>query len=548
MPPFARFGLRFPHRIRGLVLLVALVGLLITAATFALLGRGAAASKPAESSWVRLGKDQRLVYRKDERGNRILDFSHAGYGGGGVALPRVKTARKLGPAPGDDTARIQAAIDAVSALGPDAQGFRGAVELGPGTYELEQSLSIAASGVVLRAGGSGARGTVLQMRGRPHRLLSIRGAGSRETEGEPVPIVDAYLPSGATRFRVAAADAGRFEPGDTVLVRRPVTEAWIRLMKMDKLERNGKRQTWLEPGDFIDSERTIKTVKGATITLDVPLTDSFDARILAPARGTVQKIAFPGRIQKVGFEGFRVRATPEGEERREHRLLGINAAMDVWVRDIVVEGTRDGISIGSTARRVTLERVHIHHRETEPHTGGASPADIAISGTQVLLDRCRVRGTQVWPVVTQARVTGPIVVLNFEADEAGVSPHQRWATGLLVDGGVFHNNREQRPGVALGNRAHAGSGHGWSAGWSVAWNVKSRYLLVQQPPGAANWAIGCAAKFATVLWDGSPLADPCLPSDKIESIGASVEPRSLYLQQLRERLGPQAVANIGYRP
>ena len=132
------------------------------------------------------------------------------------------------------------------------------------------------------------------------------------------------------------------------------------------------------------------------------------------------------------------------------------------------------------------------------------------------------------------------MVLNFSADEAGVSPHQRWATGLLVDGGEFRNNWERRPGVALDNRGNAGSGHGSSTGWSVAWNVRSDYLHVDQPPGAANWCIGSIGRFTTVMWDGSPLLVPCLPSDKIESIDLKVSPASLYFAQLRERLGDAA--------
>jgi hypothetical protein len=35
--------------------------------------------------------------------------------------------------------------------------------------------------------------------------------------------------------------------------------------------------------------------------------------------------------------------------------------------------------------------------------------------------------------LAQAEVTGPNVVLNFGADQRGVAPHQRWATGLLTD-------------------------------------------------------------------------------------------------------------------
>ena len=38
-----------------------------------------------------------------------------------------------------------------------------------------------------------------------------------------------------------------------------------------------------------------------------------------------------------------------------------------------------------------------------------------------------------------------------------------------------------------------------------------------------------------------------MPSETFESPGVAVSPSSLYLAQLRDRLGPQAIANIGYK-
>ena len=521
---------------------------ILLAALVSAIGIASASAETGKSQWVFFGPDHRLHYGTDERGNRIMDFSHAGYGGGGVRIPDVPVAQTLDPQPEDNTEPIQAAIEAVSQREPDANGFRGAILLSPGTYDVRGSLSISTSGVVLRGSGSGEGGTTIRLRGRPHRLLNIRGSGSWQTEGEVVPIVDAYIPSGATWFTVRPADAAKFQPGDTVLIRRPVTEAWVQFMGMegDKLVRNGRRGSWLRPGTSIDADRTIQSIVGYRVTIDVPLSDSYDANYLNPPGTTLVKTSFPGRIRNVGFESLRVDATPDEGIRGHHGVVSMNAVSDAWIRDVAVEESLNGISIGSTARRVTLERVRFHHREAEPHMGGSSPMDMAISGTQVLIDRSSVVGKKLWPIVTQGRVTGPNVVLNFSADEAGVSPHQRWATGLLVDGGEFRNNWEWRPGIALANRENAGSGHGWSAGWSVAWNAKSDYLLVQQPPGAANWCIGSTGRFTTVLWDGRPLPEPCLPSDRIESVGVPVNPSSLYLQQLRERLGDTAVENIGY--
>ncbi|MDH7571641.1 MAG: hypothetical protein QHJ73_18845, partial [Armatimonadota bacterium] len=129
------------------------------------------AEKAPHSKLVFPGKDGRLVYVPDEQGNTIPDFSHCGYGGGGLSIPQVPVRVTVTPGEGDDGARIQAAIDAVSALPLDAEGFRGAVLLKRGRYEISGSLRIAASGVVLRGEGRGEDGTLLIATGKDPRTL-----------------------------------------------------------------------------------------------------------------------------------------------------------------------------------------------------------------------------------------------------------------------------------------------------------------------------------------------------------------------------------------
>jgi hypothetical protein len=505
---------------------------------------GAAALAAQTSKWVYFGKDKKLHYATDSHGNRIMDFSHAGYKGGGVRIPAVRVAETLAPEPGDNTARIQSAIDAVSALASDTEGFRGAVLLKPGTYEVANSLNIAATGVVLRGSGSGDGGTVIRMTGRPHRFLNIRGSGTYQLEGDPVAITGSYIPAGANAVTVDSAAS--FHVGDTVLIRRPVTEAWVHFMGMDTLVRNGKKQTWIKAGTLIRTDRTIIGISGNQITFDVPLSDSFDSQYLNPPGPTIVKYSYSGRISQVGFESIEIAAPADDVpiSGPQYSLLGMNAVSDAWARDIEVKETQNGIGIGPTARRITLERVHIGHSIL--HNGAAAPADIALSGTQILIDRCSVTGEGTWPIVTQNGVTGPNVVLHFKTNERGISPHQRWATGLLVDSSEFTNNSDKHPGIAFSNRSYAGSGHGWAVGWAVAWNVQSDFLLVQQPPGVMNWCIGCTGRYTTLLWNGDHIDKPEVPSKLYESPGVAVAPASLYLEQLRDRRGDWALQNIGY--
>jgi hypothetical protein len=489
------------------------------------------------SQWVYFGSNHKLQYKTDAQGNRIMDFSSAGYKAGGVLLPSVAVARKLSPIPGDNTAQIQGAIDGVSALPARPDGFRGAVLLQPGEYEVAGTVHINTSGVVLRGSGSADGGTTIKLTATPHRFLEIRGSGTWQVDNNPTPITDLYIPSGANSFHVH--DPSRFHSGDLILVERPATEAWIHFMGMDTLVRDGKAQTWIRAGSSIRTDRTIKAVAGNRITLDVPLTDSFDSKFLSPPGPTLVQYTFPGRISQVGVENLRMVAPAQDVpiSGAQYTVLLMDAVIDGWARDIDVRETQNGIVIGASAKRITLDSVRIVH--AMPHSGAAAPADFSLSGTQIFLNRCSVLGEGTWPVVTQAMVTGPIVVLNFKADHAGVSPHQRWATGLLVDGATLENTTARKQGIAFSNRNTAGSGHGWDIGWAVAWNVTSPYLLVQQPPGAMNWCIGCIGEAVTAA---------NLASGIFDSPGAAVIPSSLYLEQLRERLGDAALVNIGYGP
>src|SRR5262249_6392968 len=178
------------------------------------------------------GPDGKLAYKTTDRGDRVLDFSHAGYMGGGVALPAVPVKRTVTPSGGaDDTAAIQAALDEVAAL-PPAGRVRGAVRLAPGTFRCSGTVTIAASGVVLRGSGSGAAGgpaSTIQMTDRPHLAVAVRGPRDGGDAPDPAfrpaqtSVADAYVPSGAPSFTVA--DAAGFAAGDTIAVRRPGTAA-----------------------------------------------------------------------------------------------------------------------------------------------------------------------------------------------------------------------------------------------------------------------------------------------------------------------------------
>lgn len=480
---------------------------------------------------VALSASGKLVYHATSRGDRIPDFSYAGYMGGGVPLPAVPVMRRVKPSGGDDTAAIQSAIDAVSALSLHA-GFRGAVLLEPGTFHCDQTLRITASGVVLR--GSGPSATTLQLTGEPHLAIRISGDRTEQAIGGPTYITESYVSSGASSITVSSA--ANLHPGDRIRITRPVTEAWLKFMGMDDLTRNGKHETWV--GSALTTERTITSIHGNTLDLDVPLTDSYDREYLPPQGAEVQRITATGEIERSGVERLRIVAPIRHVMLRGPLFdaISMRDLKDGWVRDLQIADTTGGVFAGKGTRRITIADVTFTHSASIE--GHAKPADFSVGGTQILFLRCASTGDNLFYLAAGPRNQGPNVVLDSIFHGNGhLQPHQRWSTALLID-----NTRVPEGGIDFMNRGEMGSGHGWTMAWGVVWNSVAKTFVIQNPPGAINWSIGNIGDEITAQMPNYPRTKlPDLPQGNIVSPNKRVLPASLYRQQLKERLGASAL-------
>jgi hypothetical protein len=482
------------------------------------------------------------VYRKTARGDRIPDFSSAGYRGGGVALPHAISHVKVSPSGGaDDTPAIQAALDKVAKLARGTHGLRGAVELTPGTFHLAGTLEMHVSGVVLRgAGADGPKASVLWMTGAPHKAIEIEGEYHQSRLGAATKLADSYIPAGATVIHVE--DASGISAGDWLEIVKPVTPQWVHFMGMDHLIRDGKPETWVK--NDIRVRRRVAAVKGNTVRLEVPLTDSFDAKFYGNKRPAVTRVEVTGQIAESGIENLRIAApdrTIAYRQDAEFDGIEMDDVVDSWLRSVDFQDTTNSVIIKEGAERLTIVSVDIQqHSAVTTH---AQPFDFRVNGPQILLDRCTGHGDRVNYVATQSRSEGPVVVLHCRFTGNGrIEGHQRWSTGLLVDSCEVPDGD-----IKLRNRGVMGSGHGWAIGWSVLWNNSANSFVVQTPPGAANWSIGDEGTHEEAPMPVSgPSMAPSLPSGIIESAGKNVEPASLYLEQLRERKGPAALTAIGY--
>lgn len=540
----------------------------------------AMAAEAPTSRLVVAGADGKLVYRADGDGFTIPDFSSVGYAGGGVALPVVAVSITVEPRAGggDDRERIQAVIDEVARRPLDEKGFRGAVVLRKGHYRVHGTLRIAASGVVLRGEGPGNDGTVITATlAKKHTVIEVGGEGDlRREEGTRMRITDTRVPLGARSVNVERA--GVFKPGDRVIVDRPSPAAWIAALGMDKLAASTTKpgvKNWTPGGFDLRSERTVVAVEGAKITLDAPIFQTIEARF---GGATMVRYREPGRIQHAGVESLRIVSvfdktkfkarrglTPAQEVRQledeDHAWIGV--ALDRirhgWVsRVTVVHAGYSAVHCQSQAMQTTVQDCAFIDPVSQ-HEGGRKYS-FGANGQFGLFLRCYARNGR-HDFVLGARVAGPNVFLDCTADEASSAsePHHRYGTGCLWDNVRLHGDAE----LQAVNRGDSGTGHGWAGANNVFWNCEAMVILVMKPPTAQNYAIGwsgatdaatlnVAARFGErlerigergrVKFELPP--QPLLGDGHIESPKAPVAPRSLYLRQLQDRLGPAAVAVV----
>jgi hypothetical protein len=501
-------------------------------------GQDISASASGKSEWVYTDQSGKLAYKLTRQGDRIMDFSHAGYKGGGVVIPEVSVKSTLSPSGKEDTGNIQAAIDKVSAMPLNGE-FRGAVLLSAGKYSISSPIVIRTSGVILKGSGSGidvGQESILMMSGKAFNAVTIRkernSTGPVSTGTEKITtITDSYVPSGAVEFSVV--DASGFRKGDVVSIEKKVTSAWIEHMQMHNLVRDGKPQTWIKAGSTLAAGRRIAGISGNKIILDVPLSDSYSKTFGDVEVKTVQ----PDGLKNCGIEHLHIvsPSQPVSHSEPHFTALRLNGE-DCWAKDLFIEETMN--SVGVSGKRITVQNVTVLRKAL--HVGSSRPAEFAPNGTQVLIDRCKVIADNVWFMATGSGIAGPIVILNCEfiGDQRAES-HQRWSTGMLYD-----NVKALNGGIDFRNRGSMGSGHGWSMGWGVAWNCEAKDFIIQTPPGAFNWMIGCIGE--SKLMPRPFDKEPMLPEGIRDSPGVHVAPKSLYLAQLKERLGEQGLRNIGY--
>ncbi|MEM8895507.1 MAG: hypothetical protein AAGC88_13075, partial [Bacteroidota bacterium] len=455
------------------------------------------------SSSVLLAQDSTLVYLEDgtlqyvpfavkgqsDKVNLIPDFSHAGYKGGGVAIPTdVPVQAVVHPAGGDDTQRIQNAINVVANLPLDEEGFRGVVLLKRGHYTLSRSLVIEASGVVLRGEGQGKDQTVLHANLRAkHSVIELRGSGGLSIDGGTYQnITTPYVPIGALNLEIS--DATGFNVGDKVVVTRTPNQTWIDELGMDEATLCGSDtgcNGWTPESYEIDHERVIMAINGNMITVDIPMVDVIEDYY---GGGKVAKANEENRITQSAVENLRVESFYLGNEDEDHAWIAIEIsnAKDCWVSRVTGQYLGYATVAISGANFNTVEDC-AYINPVSQISGGRRYSFVVNSGLGNLFQRNYSRSGR-HDFVTGSRVTGPNAFIDGLAEDGNsdIGPHHRWATGNLFDNIVASQ-------IRVRNRRNSGTGHGWAGAQTMFWNVSTydEDITVESPLGAINWGIGC---------------------------------------------------------
>ncbi len=511
----------------------------------------------------------------------VPDYSAVGYTTSEVPLPEVATVETLEPADGDNHTRIQAALDRVGQRPLDDNGFRGAVFLQAGRYEVSGTLMLSRSGVVLRGEGSGDDGTVLvPIKREPHVVIFVRGPGSARFEEKAETRQDVLVPAGeslpAKAKQVNVADASGFAVGDRVLLVRPSTPQWLASIGMDKLSEGApdpdgvvRGKNWTIPQSTMRYIRIIDAIDGNTITLDAPLIVAVDAT--RPAYLTHYDL--PGEIDRVGVESLRIKSvfdesviatdrtsgvTHYADEKHARTGVQLDRVTNVWVRDVTaLHLSGSTVAVAPLASFVTI----LDCKSLQPVSKitGRRRYAFTQNGQRVLVAHCQSEyGRHDFTFTRWA--PGPNVYFDCVARNgfSFVEPHGQWNTGGLYDNVIVDG--PPRASLAAGNRGTSGSGHGWTAATFTFWNSDAPAILLMSPPGSTNRFVGrpgvVTPKPERADWlanwfgyrsglDVATLAEhPSVAGDAASvfvSLDGAVEPRSLFLHQLEARLGPDAV-------
>ena len=479
------------------------------------------------------------VPRQGVDGAVLPDVSYAGWHHGEGDPPHVAGPifEVAAPSGGDDTAALQAVMDAAAG--------GGVVRLAPGTYRIDGLLRQPSSGVVLRGAGQEAT-TLWFTRATGMSDTSHLTVGGQATLGTPRPLVADAARGDVT---VQVGDVSGFSVGQDVGIGWTITP--------DFVAEHGMTGVWTV---FLDQwatvfRRRIEAIDAetGTITLDVPLryaTKTVYGAALVPILGLVRE---------VGVEDLAVATAASWADAwsndRSHaiRLQGV---VDGWVRRVRsvpspgdTSDRGDHLASGGVlilgSSRVLVDAVTMS--EAQNRGGGGNGYLFEVQQvSEVLLRDCVARAgrhnfIQNWGFGTSGVVwLRPVsesgkALWSQDSETLGTTGfseyHHSLAMDNLVDGAWVTD------GWKAVDRGLESSGAGVTATGSVFWNTRGTGYL-QSFQAGLGFVVGTDGVEVQTEISDLPDRRGTAPADWTEGVGAAatLTPTSLYEDQRARRL------------
>lgn len=454
-----------------------------------------------------------------------FDYSYVGYQQSCRPIPNADVVVFVKWQAGDQSARIQKAIDYVASRKLNAKtGLRGAVLLDKGIFELSKPLRIEASGVVLR--GMDRNATILYKKGVDRgAVIYMESQKPMPVMGEPVNIVADKVEMGDTKLGIDGQQKGALacKPGDEVVIVRPSTKSWIEKLGCGSFGAGKDLGYWgWHPGE-IDVRWTRRVVScGADgLVIDAPLSMSLDKQM---ADCYVQRIgAANWRLGNVGVENLTIDSeydtTNALDENHAWDGVYIDKVRDGWVRMVNFRHLAGSAVVTQRdAKQITVEDCI----STDPvsEIGGYRRRTFYCMGEQCLFQRCySEHGLHDFAAGLCA--PGPNAFVQCDGYESlgysgAVGP---WCTGLLFDDVNIDGND-----IKLANLGLEGYGIGWNSANSMLYQCTAAGFYVDSiPDGSNNYGYGCWGQF-----NGTGSYAQC---------NNHVKPYSHFAQLLGKRLG-----------
>ena len=446
-----------------------------------------------------------------------MDYSTCGYHASEQAIPDVKATVTVSWQAGDCARLIQQAIDHVATMEPDANGHRGAVVLGEGSFTISEPLRITASGIVLR--GMGRNRTTLIKQGVDRgAMIYIEVKGKRrEVRKDTIRVTNETIAAGSCRLNVRGTT---LKPGERILIVRPCTKEWIEHLKMDDFG-GGLDYTGWKPTDIdITWDRTVKAVDGNTITLDAPITTTISQDF---GGAYILRNPHPSEITECGIEAMTLESAVNDLNNKDEDHcwdgISIDNARDCWVRMVNFRHLAgSAVNLQKQTSRITVEDCIASEPVSE--IGGWRRQVFLTRGQQTLFQRC-VSRQGIHDFAAGFCAAGPNAFVQCEGEASlGFSGSiGSWAAGLLFDIVNIDGND-----LRFANLEQFQFGTGWNTANSMFWQCTASTIACYSPDDDnKSSGHGC---WGTLTGNG-----------EWTSSNDHVSPRSLFYDQLEKRLG-----------